>query len=52
MIGFKPNDYEEPKKKTEHTDTDFSRFRRERLDLRSTEMRDAFRKYNRDHRSL
>lgn len=52
MIGFKPNDYQEPAKRTEVPETDFKRFRQERLDLQSTEMRDAFRRYNRDHRSL
>lgn len=52
MIGFKPNDYVEPEEPRKHQDADFSQFRNERLNLESTEIRDAFRRYNRHHRSL
>lgn len=52
MIGFKPNDYVEPEKKRPRHEADFSQFRNERLNLESTEIRDAFSRYNRNHRSL
>lgn len=52
MIGFKPNDYVEPEKEPQEAETNFARFRREKLSLDSTEMRDAYRRYNRSHRSL
>ena len=51
MFGFKPNDYVEPKK-TEESDSDFTKFRNERINLQSTEVQDAFRRYNRNFRSL
>ena len=53
MIGFKPNDYvQPPKSEDELHDADFSRFREDRMNLQSTEVRDAFRRYNRHNRSL
>lgn len=52
MIGFKPNGYVEPEETEKQEDADFSQFRNDRLNLESTEIRDAFRRYNRHHRSL
>lgn len=51
MIGFKPNEYVEPENE-KYREPDFEKFRRERMNLRSTEVQDAYRRYNRHHRSI